>query len=520
MINEEFNFPAVHIEDFIHPEDHLLIEKVLAETNQNNWWNFEVDGIEVGRFAAYEFYLEHKLNSFEIPDALWSDYLIQLQQAVFVARASRRYLTTHVPEIVVIYNDLYSVNRVFASVAKSMGVVVKRIHGGLNVQRMLQTVAISQDLQSILTSAQSSAWRTYSEAPIGSDRIDEVREYQDYLFKGSGAFVYSSRQTGSSASSLRAKFGIQKGNKVILCITSSQDEIFAAKLIGVDTRNAQFARRGLFEDQFKWLEHILKLANEHPSWTFIIRVHPREFPNRRENQLSQNAKVLSKLLANHPKNVVINWPNQNVSLYDLASIVDVVANGISNAGLEMLSLGLPVVCHAPDQLCAYPVEFNHVAINIQDYAPTLERAMDEGWSIENIRKAFRWKSFQFSQLSIDLSDAIPDWTKISGLRILRGLKYQKSIPIPARFLTTLSRSLASRRPSKLSNHRLIVDAVVKQVPTSAELMILPHELLDSRSDETLSLRIVVQALVEIYDMSRDEDSTLLIGATRYLSENR
>ena len=117
----------------------------------------------------------------------------------------------------------------------------------------------------------------------------------------------------------------------------------------------------------------------------IIRVHPREFPNKREGVLSEHARILQAVLAGLPPNVKVNWPTDHVSLYDLANIADVFANGWSTAGKEMAWLGLPVVLYSND-LTLYPPSLNYVGTTKPEYFRQIEQALNDGWDPERIRK--------------------------------------------------------------------------------------------------------------------------------------
>src|SRR5690606_6941171 len=97
----------------------------------------------------------------------------------------------------------------------------------------------------------------------------------------------------------------------------------------------------------------------------IIRVHPREFPNKRDSLKSDHALELEQTLSELPENVRVNWPSDNISLYDLAQIMDVCLNSWSTAGKEMGTLGIPVVLYSAD-LVFYPADLNYLAVSADD----------------------------------------------------------------------------------------------------------------------------------------------------------
>ena len=84
-----------------------------------------------------------------------------------------------------------------------------------------------------------------------------------------------------------------------------------------------------------WIRALVRYVARREDLCLIIRVHPREFPNKREMVLSEHAKMLQVALSELPDNVKVNWPTDKVSLYDLANITDAFANAWSSAGKEM-----------------------------------------------------------------------------------------------------------------------------------------------------------------------------------------
>jgi hypothetical protein len=120
--------------------------------------------------------------------------------------------------------------------------------------------------------------------------------------------------------------------------------------------------------------------------------------------LSDHARLLKEAFANLPANARINWPTENVSLYDLAAITDVFANGWSSAGKEMSLLGLPVVLYSP-QFVLYPPSLNYVGTSTAGYFAEVERALADGWSIERTRRTFRWNAVEYHYASLDISDS-------------------------------------------------------------------------------------------------------------------
>jgi len=457
LLDTEFGFASGWVEDYLDSTDYQQIDHFVRSVTRDDWFSFEIDNFPIGRMAAYEFYLKNKLNSFNIPQGLWTQYLEQFRNSVVALIAAKKFLTELNPDRLVIYNTLYSVNNVVTRVADQLGIRTTRIHGGLNTQRMLETLSVSDRTQSLFGASRSPSWTASRTLPLSKSTVGEVSAYIQFLLQGQGAFVYSSAHGASTIETLRSEFGVQPDQKVLLCTTSSEDEILAAQL--ADGAPPKTTSASLFNSQIDWLRYVVEVGSRHPEWCIIIRVHPREFPNRREGQLSQNAILLQEVLTALPPNVKVNWPDQGVSLYDLAQITDVLLNGFSSAGIEFMLLGTPVVAHNPDDIFMYPRDFNYSAGSVAGYEASIAQAIDDGWSFEHVRRAFRWKAFQFRRLSIDLSTAISSWSVKSPLRVLRGLRYQWRWPIPLRLILFVEKHRVRSRPPQIPQWEVITDTI-------------------------------------------------------------
>jgi hypothetical protein len=160
----------------------------------------------------------------------------------------------------------------------------------------------------------------------------------------------------------------------------------------------------VFPRQADWIKALIAYLGGRKELCLIIRVHPREFPNKRDGLLSEHAIGLRQIFATLPDNVRVNWPTDNVSLYDLANITDVFTNAWSSAGKEMAWLGLPVVLYSRD-LTLYPADLNYVGLTEAEYFAQLERALCEGWSAERILKTYRWCALEYDHAAMDISDS-------------------------------------------------------------------------------------------------------------------
>ena len=264
-------------------------------------------------------------------------------------------------------------------------------------------------------------WRKHSARACTRAEMGSVTNHFIELFSGESLFVYSSA-VSERVVDIRSHFGIAANQKILLATMSSYDELFAARMVKVMPDDEGM----VFPTQAEWIKAVAEYVASRPDLFLIVRVHPREFPNKREGEKSEHAQALEKVFANLPSNVRVNWPGDDLSMYDVAEEASVILNAWSSAGKELTLLGLPVVVYAP-QLLLYPSELNYVGTTVEQYFQRIEEALRKGWDAENIRMAYRWHVLEFKTSLVDIGESFraseadrrPDWPRRISAAILR-----------------------------------------------------------------------------------------------------
>lgn len=402
IILQEFRFNSILLDRYCRPDDEPTIMNTMSHVNRENYTELSAMNIPVGRYALYELLLNNKLNSYQLSMSAWEEYLIYLSCTLKAVYAGRRVLEEHLPDRVATYNSFYSVNHVVCALAEQRGIPHYTLHGGSHHKQRYSVMTIFKGYLSQGLVAKSDAWKKSSETPISVREVDLVAGHIAELLKATDYWVYSIASNKTSSENLRKYFGIGPGKRVLLATMASADERFAGATIDVMPAYIE----PMYPTQVDWITALIAFATGRKDLFLIIRVHPREFPNKRESVLSRQAEKLKKLFVDLPENVRVNWPDDKVSLHDLVKITDVGLNATSSAGIEMSMFGVPVVVYDTNQLFAYPAEMNYSAATPAEYFQIIDKAIADGWSFENVRKTFRWLSFKFERVSIDISDAI------------------------------------------------------------------------------------------------------------------
>lgn len=399
LIRKNLGLKGYDLADRLSSQDIETIAELVRGTTQDNFFTLQVDGINIGRMALYQMLLRHKKITLEFDQREWGEYLVDLENTLYSHFASRKILDSERPDRVVVYNGLYSVNRVCCRLAENRGIPAYFLHAGGNWSNRLQKLILARDNTYSFMKSIIRCWPDYRRRTCSRELLKILTDHFLVLFAANSIFVYSAAK-GKGSANVRGRFGISSAQKILVAAMGSYDEEFAAETVEAKRPIENL----IFPTQVSWLRALVGFVRQHPELFLIIRVHPREFPNRREAKKSEHAEMLESLFTTLPSNVAINWPADRISIYDLADEADVFLNSWSSVGKEMSVLGLPVVIYSAD-LPLYPAELNYLGTSEADYFHKIEQALREGWSIENSRKAFRWLAVEYDYALVDISDS-------------------------------------------------------------------------------------------------------------------
>jgi len=276
----------------------------------------------VGRIAAYELILERKLASIDRVILYWDDYQQRLRSTLLSYFAAKNLIKAQQIEAVVAYNGLYSVNRVVLLYANSIGIQAWAIAAGSHQENKFSKISLYRFDSLPVHAMKSKEWEKARHIPLAAEQVASVKRHFLQLQKAKSNFVYSTPKRGVHPDELCAKLNIPKNKKIILVTMSSPDEFIALEAINFLAPK----KDGIFKSVNDWITFLIQFMESRNDCHLIIRVHPRQFPNKREKIKSENAAILENILSKTFPNVSINWPTDQISLYDLATITDLVLN--------------------------------------------------------------------------------------------------------------------------------------------------------------------------------------------------
>ena len=248
----------------------------------------------------------------------------------------------------------------------------------------------------------SKEWKAVKDHPISPLQAFKVNGYFKALFRAKSVWTYSSPKSSLSRASLRMQLGIPKDKNITLLTTSSADEQFAFSFIGLTPKNF-INSNSIFSSNIEWLDKTIDIYKRNNEKFLVIRIHPREFANKREGINSKEGKTLLNYLQEMqlPKNVIINYPTDKVSVYDLASITELLINSTSTVGLEFTVLGIPSVTISPQSLTNYPLELSTPIHSEEEYEKVITSHL-ETIEVLKVKLAFRWINFRYGDSTVPI----------------------------------------------------------------------------------------------------------------------
>ncbi len=399
-ISRKLNIESLNINDFMCDSDTNTILNLIDHVDKFNWHHYVYEDIPIGRYSAYEFILEYKINRLKLNDnefLIYKDSLISAFRTLF---AAKRIFNKFLPDKVVVYNSFYSIHNMFCSLAKNRGIDFYTIHAGSHLKDRLSMITIFRGNLSASLVARSKAWPVYRDNLLNKKRILKVHSHLQELFRARSAWVYSSKAKGIKPDQIRKILNISKSQKVILATLSSLDESFAGSIVDAIAEYDE----PIFNTQNDWIDFLIEFAQCNPNVILIIRPHPREYPNKREGVRSNRSIELEEKFSKLPKNLIVNYPSQNIALHDLLRIVDLGLNTTSTTGIEFMLHGVPVINCDGGRILAYPNELHIVAKSRKDYVEKIQMVLKDGVKDPDLVLLYKWLSFLFEVVQIDIQD--------------------------------------------------------------------------------------------------------------------
>lgn len=399
MLRASFGLAGQDLKAYITFDIIQQVDGIIEEFTQEDIYKFRIQGLPLAKYALYMVALKYKLLDVSLNETQWKEFLTEFRYVLYTWFGGIKIFEEHNPDCVISYNNLYPVNRTISQLADNKGISHYFLHAGGNLENRLETMLLGQGNVYDFIDRLLDKWPEFKNIPCTPQQLAKVTDNQLIKISGESVFVYSTGIGANLETNIREKYSVGADQKLLLATMSSYDERMSAEMI--ESRRPTSSE--LFPTQIDWINWLIEFISLRPELFLIIRVHPRDFPNRRENVLSQQGELLLKKFKDLPNNVAVNWSTDKISLYKFATEVDVVLNGWSTAGEEMGLLGIPVVLYSNNNT-NYPSALHRIGLTIKEYENCINDAITQGWSLDLCKQSYRWKVLELERSVIYLGD--------------------------------------------------------------------------------------------------------------------
>ena len=358
-----------------------------------------IGGINIGRMAFYETALKYKKTDVTLEKKDENIYFnFHLENTLRVYFSLELFLKENPYQNVIIYSPQYAINHVAATILEKKGASIYFIEAGVNISNRLDTLRVWNWKEFKLVNPLLKHWNEVSQYDVFPFEVNNVTKHFLSLLQAKSHMVYSAQL--KEHRKIREYFKIPNDKKILLATMSSYDEAYSAYLAGLFPKEKVCS--DVFTSQIEWIRYLIDYVTFRNDVFLIIRVHPRDFPNKREKVQSYQARMLLESFKQTNNNYIVNWPTENVSLYEMFDEIDVLLTGWSVTAVEAASLGIPVVTY-DSNMPSYPSNIMFSGRTKETYAKNIDRALNKGWTFDQVIASYHWLSVNHNLLSLPIS---------------------------------------------------------------------------------------------------------------------
>ena len=387
--------------DFLLENDKNKINKYISALEFETF-QFEDDHFitkELKKKALYETILKFKIDVISFNKESFEYYKTKLKSSLYSFYIGKNFKSFIQTDLLIIYSPQYEINNFFYEGYKNKSLKTYFIEGSENLHFHYVGLRIWDWDVNGLVSPLKQKWDLMKNMIIPLSQDVLVNKHIKQLYKSKSFRVFSSKKKGYVE--FRNNFNVTRYKKTYLLCLSSSDEAFAAYTINAFPEEK--FKSNVFKNQLEWLDFTLDYFSKNSDYGLIVRIHPRETFEKNGVSKSQHfIKIASKLRSNHlPDNIYINYPSDNISVYDLFNITDVTLVSWSLTAVESLLHSKPVVVY-DNRLTNYPDEIVSTGDSIDHYLLNLEKSKHPQFLFDvNLKElGFNWlkTNFHFNNL--------------------------------------------------------------------------------------------------------------------------
>lgn len=378
--------------DTLTEADHAFASKVAGELPLEQIDNFEFEGLKVGEHAkagALRFFARATIDEEPTGEAVLRRYL---KAALLTAASARRLMRERSYDVAVFHHGIYVPQGVIGEVARQLGVRV--VNWNPAYRKSCFLFSHHDTYHHTLMDEPVSVWESM---PWSSEREARITDYLRSRWEGENDWIKFHADPVFGKERILAEIGCDPKLPIITCLTNV---MWDAQL---------HYPANAFPGMLAWLTHTVRYFATRPDLQLVVRVHPAEI----RGAVPTRQPVVEELMKQFPQlpdNVFLVGPDSNISTYVLAELSDATIIYGTKTGVELTSVGIPVIVAGEAWIRNKGVSTDAVSVESYDCIlgtlPLLERLSAD--VVERARK-YAYHFFFRRMIPLDHYEKGPGW---------------------------------------------------------------------------------------------------------------
>ena len=321
----EAGIPVRAYSDTLTTEDRDWAEYLSSTLPLAEIETYAPGGIKIGEHAkagALRFFARATIDREPLGEQVLRRYF---KAALLTARAIDGLLKKEKYDVAIFHHGIYVPQGVIGEVLRQRGVRI--VNWNPAYRKNCFIFSHEDTYHHTLMSEPVSVWENMSWT---TETDDIISEYLRSRWQGENDWIRFTENPYFEKDRILAEIGCDKARPIIGCLTNV---MWDAQL---------HYPANAFPNMLEWLLHTIKYFKSRPDLQLVIRVHPAEIRGAvptRQPVVEELKQYFSEL----PKNVFVVPPESNISTYVLAELCDSVIIYGTKTGVELTSVGIPVI---------------------------------------------------------------------------------------------------------------------------------------------------------------------------------
>jgi hypothetical protein len=413
LTSAALNVKEINLINYITNEEISEMLKEVESILESKISNYQFGGLDIARLTAFETFIKYKKTDFLLNSNEQQHWRNGIYQGLVVQLVSERIIESIRPDLVLTYSPQYAAASVFAAVCDTKSIPVYFMEGSIHLGERYEALQFWHWETHGLIDPSIDSFKQNSNNPATDSDLTRVNEHLEITERSRSFGAYSAKK--QKKYDVFSDFRIPKEMKVVLCTLSSTDEIFSGYVIGKIPKSHYEGT--VFRNQFDWVHETIELAKKHQEIFFIIRLHPRMAPNRRENVTSPEVQKWRQLFAILPRNIAVDYPEDRRSVSNYFDQIDLLITGWSSTAIDAMSKGIPALSFDA-AVSWFPPEVVFACRNKREYEVALLEMLKEGRSDKYRQLAYSWLNYRLIRGTILVPGRFIDRIHLNNIEIV------------------------------------------------------------------------------------------------------